>query len=213
MFEYLKPYSHIIVSGMQRSGTTIAARMIQYDLEIPYCYWVGNKLGIITDIPPEGGQGVYHAPGMSHLLHGFKSTEDATFAVIWMKRDIEEIIESAYKVKWDPTADIGNYPAFMNGIPDGTEVDYPTMVRRLAQEKINFWETQKPLVETYFEVEYESLRNHPLWLNDRPWKKWPRTTSPGTLPSEEVKILKGYSSDLDLKKPLSELLEEFPKDS
>jgi len=209
MFEYLKPYSHIIVSGMQRSGTTIASRMIQYDLEIPYCYWVGNNLEVITDYY-QGGQGVYHAPGLSHLLHGFKDTAHANFAVIWMKRDIEEIVESAYKAKWDPTADIGNYPFFMNGIPDGTELDYTTMVRLLAQAKINFWETQKPLTETYFEVEYESLKDHPLWLDDRPWKKWSRATSPGTLPKDGEVTSEGYT---DFKKPLSELLEEFPKDS
>ena len=191
---------------MQRSGTTICARMIQWDIEAPYCCWVGGNLKRVnsSEHEPLGTPLVYHAPGVAHLLHQVSSPDTA---VIWMKRDPEEILQSARNKEWIPTVELKIYK---DRFPKDEELYYNTIIRGLTKAKNEVWEEQKPRIENTFEIEYESLRSHPLWLDNRPFNKRSRAISPGTAPkSEPIPGGVQYQTNISA---LSDLLEEFPKD-
>ncbi len=209
MFEYLKDYKQIFVSGPQRSGTTICMRMIQYDIEAPMCVWTGNQINRITEIKEYGEDYdmeikyplLFHCPGLSHILHALKSDDGSKSAVIWMKRDPQEVAYSGWKVGWDPSVDLQNY----NVVPDTNGV---ISLFELTNAKERLWEMQKTQIENWFEVEYESLKSHPLWIDkeDRNFGQKSRCTSPGLLEIVGEKPMFWEGGDLE------SLLKEFPKE-
>ncbi len=193
MFEYLKGYRCIFVSGMQRSGTTICARMIQWDLKISTCYWAGVKTDrieryfnnpnyLFTKYNPL----LLHSPGPSHCIHEY-TAEDV--AIIWMKREVEDVMASAKKVPWNPTRRA--FSAY--GIKTGSVLGIENKVKALYHAKQNYWEkTQKFQIKNWYEVEYESLAEHPLWLGkeDRGKKLKTRQIKPGGTLQGELEHLK-----------------------
>lgn len=203
MFEYLKDYKHILVSGMQRSGTTICMRMIQYDLEIEKCYWPGYDLELLS----QEKQSVYHGPGLSHLLHGLKPENEDDLAIVWMKRDENEILSSLMNFRWGEERDFENY-----GIPIIDNIISNHDYMKLIAVKKFTWENQKKYIKNFFEVEYESLREHPLWCEPEVRKdfEFSKQTSPkqGLLRvMEDGKLLPGsFIVTLDV------LLDEYPKE-
>ena len=197
MFEYLKPYKYIFVSGMQRSGTTICMRMIQWDLEISHCYWLGDNLNTAQhpEILKTEGPIVFHSPAISRNLHEIRREDSA---IIWMKRDNQEIFESSKSIQWAPGQEFKNY-----------ELEPDKDFRDLIQAKEDFWEWQKERIPHTFEVEYENLKSHPLWLEDRSFKSYLRATSPGTIPPGSNTSLYHYYPDRLGR--LEDLLSEYPK--
>lgn len=163
MFEYLKSYRVIVVSGPQRSGTTICTRMIATD--------TGHQF------VPEEGFGFYNirlwrymvekkhnlaiqCPTMSRWIHEFGELEDV--AIVWMLRPLDEILASQERINWTATyqrKELLNY---------GPEAQPP-----IALVKLNYWQTvQKPVIRHAYEVEYHSLETHPLWVSSEQRKKF-----------------------------------------
>jgi hypothetical protein len=156
MFEHLEKYQYIIVSGMQRSGTTVAARMIQYDVEAPQCIWLGHDL---SRIRPQTYSVVYHGPGISHLLHTIRTPPYINWCVIWMKRPAEEIMDSFRRVPgWKPDIPLGHYGLIADS-------DRETNLRALIRVKEDAWQEQKLAIPHVFEVEYSSLQDHVMWAD------------------------------------------------
>lgn len=202
MFEYLKDYKQIFVTGMQRSGTTICMRMIQYDIEASYCIWTGGevrKILMMEKCPVEFSYPiVFHCPGLSYLIH--KIEDESEFAVVWMKRDREEIIDSVIKRDWDPRVDLETYKI------SPTE-DLRENINALITVKENRWKEQKKEIKNWYEVEYESLKPHRLWIDkkDRNWGNHSRHTSIGMSKLIKKKCLAWEGGELE------HLLKEFPK--
>jgi len=155
MFEYLKKYSRIIVSGSQRSGTTICARIISEDTGYRYIdeneYKIHNA-GILRGILKKD-KIVVHAPAMSHII---EKLADKNTLVVFMFRDIKEIIESQNRINWK-----GN---------ENTELkkygyDYKKECPPISKIKYEYWEKQKIKIKYFLEVEYESLKGHRLWID------------------------------------------------
>lgn len=158
MFEYLKDFSKIIVSGPQRSGTRICAKMIAHDLN--YRYVDEGDIGVdslnrLWGLWHRQKSFVVQCPALSRYVHLF--ADDDT-AIVFMIRDIDDIVASQKRVGWSW------------GIPELLRYDIPISqfdVSDPATTKYAFWlESQKHLVGANgFEVKYESLRGHPLWLD------------------------------------------------
>jgi len=161
MFEHLANFSKILVTGPQRSGTTICARMIAHDLL--YDYLDEEKIGIrnynhTVEAIRENNYFVLQCPGMSRWVHEI-AAEHGPLAVVWMRRDIADIIASQERIDWDGE--------------DIEKRQYREKQGPISAIKYRFWDTcQRYIVPTYYEVDYDDLYVHPLWVPTEQREKW-----------------------------------------
>lgn len=155
MFEYLHSYKKIVVTGPQRSGTTLIARAIAYDLSREY---VDEQAFIATDYlrwrqeMDKQRSFVMQAPGMCRYVHEYG--DDDTVAVVLCRRNVEDIVASQERIGWKHEA----YELSLYGLT-------PQDGRRIADVKYEFWEQhQQAKIFNSFVVEYEDLEEHPLWI-------------------------------------------------
>lgn len=135
----------IIVTGSQRSGTTIASVILSQDLNLNY----------IDETEYISGKAyrncVIHAPtfldtyvAVHHMM------PDATFVII--NRDREEILASMKRIQWLKGV-MKDWDQFLNDYID-------ERFQRIASLKAY-------LPDQVNEIDYHSLSNHPLFVKDR----------------------------------------------
>lgn len=153
MFEHLDNYSVVLVTGPQRSGTTIAARMIAHDTDLSYIDEQAFKATDVEkwrDIVERSLNVVIQCPGMCRWVHEYGDRDNV--AVVMVCRPVEDIIASQRRIGWRYEAyELRSYEA--NG------------ARPVARVKYDYWyEHQKGVILNAYELQYESLSNHPLWV-------------------------------------------------
>jgi len=90
-----------------------------------------------------------HCPALSRHVHKLADRETA---IVFMFRKIDDIVASQNRIHWDDRNQKRLYEATNDP-------------REISEIKYTFWkEKQKSLIEHAYEVEYESLSAHPLWL-------------------------------------------------
>lgn len=163
MYESLKEFSNIIVSGPQRSGTRIVAKIISADTGKTY---IDEK-----DINFEDfrllqwyiakGNCVVQCPAMSRFLHHIK---DPSTLIIMVRRNIDDIVNSE-AVDWNDHS--RNQELFKYGRSNGI----------ISQIKYDFWyEVQQPILGDRGRIIiYENLKDHPLFIQDRTGFRWDQT--------------------------------------
>jgi len=149
MFESLKKYNKILVTGPQRSGTRIAAKMIAADTGYTYLdeeeFNVSNRDKLRKIF--KRGDIVVQCPAISAWIQDFSANDTL---IIFMMRDIDDILASQKRIGWGDKTELSKY-----GKKRGV----------ISKIKYDVWEKeQKPKVENWLEVEYESLSGHPLWI-------------------------------------------------
>jgi len=183
MFDFLKQHDQIMVTGPHRTGTTIAAKMIAHDLE--YEYYTEEKVWGLA--PPEDDNAhsttqnliaqnhtlkkgaVYQAPLCAEICH---KLEDYV-AVVFMVRDVNDILASEKRIAWSDGPGTGHEINELNKYFKLEEVrqkwDKHTWDKRpVAQLKYEFWEKlQKPKITFAYELEYESLKTHEMWIQKK----------------------------------------------
>jgi len=120
-----------------------------------------NNIGRWAEIINGGGV-VVHCPVMAYIAH----MVPLGVAVVFMYRDTEDIRRSQERVHWDGARDtILNYHI------------YPWRWLEPAKLKYMYWENvqKQRLEERAIDVEYKSLHNHHLWIEDRSGLKWNQT--------------------------------------
>jgi len=151
MFEHLKRCAKILVTGPQRSGTTICAKMVAAD--------TGHRF--LSEGHLEGGDPrrrlrkllqdeniVVQCPSLSRWVHEYEGDD---VLIVFMRRDAADIVASERRVGWSPRWQLEFY-----GAADGEII---------SEVKRRFWEEeQKPGIRHWLEVEFESLAGHPLWV-------------------------------------------------
>lgn len=163
-FDYLKPYKFILVVGPQRAGTTIVATMIANDLDYDFLE-ESNVWGYLgRDAPPPGEQRhwqqffdsypdsmVIHCPEHTAFVHQYARLD--CVAVVLVRRKVKDIIASQQRVGW--------------GFEWLELLHYPGYKPPIAKAKYHFWDTyQKRLLKRNgFEVIYEKLKYHPMWVD------------------------------------------------
>jgi len=72
--------------------------------------------------------------------------------VVFMMRTIEDIIASERRIGWQH---------------EQSELDkYFSKQGPISRVKYKMWEEfQRPKLETYFELEYDSMEGHPMWID------------------------------------------------
>lgn len=159
MFERLN-HQIILVTGPQRSGTTICARMVAHDTEHAYVdetqFGISdanafNNLLIITLKHSRGI--VVQCPAMCRWVHLYGSQN---VLVIMMIRSIEAILKSQVRIEWDGEDKERERYEFIS-MPNS---DLP-----IAQIKYDFWRNEQQfLICDSKEVVYSDLSTHSLWV-------------------------------------------------
>jgi hypothetical protein len=92
---------------------------------------------------------VIQCPGMCRFVHEFGDRDD--LAVVLVRRDVSDIIASQRRIGWRyEQLELANYEAEEGPV---------------AKVKYDYWdEHQRDVIQNAYEVEYESLAGHPLWV-------------------------------------------------
>ena len=86
MFEHLSNYNVVLVTGPQRAGTTITARMIAHDTGLRY---IDESAFAATDevrwrrVVKSSERAVIQCPGMARFCHEFGDRPDIAVAFCW----------------------------------------------------------------------------------------------------------------------------------
>ena len=103
MFEYLTPFRVILVTGPQRSGTTIAAKMIAQDTGKEFVREDFPQFANIEDnlirLANYGQNLVIQCPAWCHMIHQLGSMGGV--AIVFMLRRTSEIIRSQERIEWE----------------------------------------------------------------------------------------------------------------
>lgn len=93
---------------------------------------------------------VIHCPGLSYIIDNYPHC-----FVVWMLRPLSEIIASQQRIGLGEIKERTSYHALEDKRP-------------IAQIKLDYWnEYQKHKLPNYLELEYNSLKNHPLWIDKK----------------------------------------------
>ena len=159
MFENLKKFSKILVTGTQRSGTSICARIISEELGLDY--YDEDDFGVhsfakLQQLIESTSQGVYHCPAISSQVHLFND-----LLVVFVLRDIRDVILSQKRINWfyeNADEELRKY-----GIN-------PTESNRLNlyNIKLKYWhDVQSKMLKNTLEIDFNDLKNHHLFINKR----------------------------------------------
>jgi hypothetical protein len=151
MFEWLAEFDKILVTGPQRSGTRICTKMIAYDTGHEYIDEDDIGLDSLYRLAPllHNRQCLaVQCPALCRHVHIFSADDTA---IVLMRRNIEDIIASQERIGWAyEWLELARYDR-----SDGV----------IAEIKYQFWEeSQRGQIQHAFEIEYESLAEHPLWI-------------------------------------------------
>lgn len=161
MFESLSTYKTILVSGPQRSGTTICSRMIAHDLgcrcvdEMEFDVDNIRTLLALVDAPERT---VIQCPSLSSCLWLFSRPDTL---VVFMMRPVADIVASQNRPIYNHAAD----RTWTSGHQHVELMKYGRQDGTIAEVKYQGWAAQKPYIRHTLEIEYASLSTHPLWVD------------------------------------------------
>ena len=161
MFEHLAKYDVILVSGPQRAGTRIAAKMIAADTghryvdEDDFKVYSRRRFDAIL----QQHKVVVQCPAMCHVLHEV-ATDDTL--VVMMLRNMEDIAASEKRINWTG----GAYKELANfGMSRQAAKKFRQRGGQIAPLKYaRWWGHQRKRVPHCLDLGYESLSAHPLWI-------------------------------------------------
>lgn len=161
MFEHFaESFAVIFVTGPQRSGTTICARMIAHDAGYRYVdeedFSVHEMRALERVISNRRGQRlVIQCPALARWIHELGAERSS--AVVWMVRDTIDVIHSQMRIGWAKEQDEKAKYA-------DAEITLPNNVP-VSLLKWYYWTNyQRYRCANPFEVEFEKLASHPLWV-------------------------------------------------
>lgn len=178
LLERLKSFNNIIVTGPQRSGTTISTKMLaeelQYECFFEEAFDVHNakKFELLLE---KKGKKVVQCPALSAIVDGFN---DEDTIIVFLIRDIESILRSEKRINWNKNIksifgiDInrGEYEK-VKYIKKITTIEQPITLdfsQPIAHIKYQFWNNyQKNKIKNYVEIRYDELEYlFPVsWIN------------------------------------------------
>ena len=142
----------ILVTGPQRSGTTIASKMISNDLKLPCIDEMAFGAHSFDQFYEMARKPAYviQCPTMSPYVHLVPGA-----VVIWMRRDLRDVLRSQRRIGWDVFEGIEKDRYFYGGHQEAAVVKTEAWCRfqRVA------------LGERAFDLDYASLTSHPMWVD------------------------------------------------
>jgi hypothetical protein len=148
-------FRNIIVTGPQRSGTRIGAKVIADELNFTYT----DETELLTDSAyklqwflDDEKYRVLQCPALCHTVHFFGQRDEVAIVLMW--RDIDEIGKSEERIGWNRSrwADIERF-------------HYRKFNGPLAYRKYQYWvDYQVNNIKHPFKLPYKWLKQHPLWV-------------------------------------------------
>ena len=171
MLDQISEYRMVVVSGPQRSGTHVMAKIIADELDwiyIPDTEYSAEHNGDWAKYVLESHNVVIHCPHMSHMLHFVPSD----VAVVYMYRPIDEIEESFERVNPGEVPCCRTEQMLFYPQPPGV-VGSP-MGNVCAELKNNYWEAYQQIIlgQRGFSFKYHDLESHPLFYKKEDRKDW-----------------------------------------
>jgi hypothetical protein len=152
VFESLARYRRVAVTGPQRSGTTIAAKMIAVDTG--FRFFDEQSFGTFDTVRwrllLREERVVVQCP---HMLRDLVDEPPADTFVVLMRRPLEEIHTSDARVGWSRLFNGNDLELRKFGLSAGDS----------AAVKYEYWDQHEKRL-AYLEVTYESLAGHPLFV-------------------------------------------------
>jgi hypothetical protein len=160
VFEYLAVHHRIVVTGPQRSGTRIGARMIAADTGqrfVDEAEFLIKDVGLFREFLQQEGV-VLQAP---HMLKDVVDDPPPGIFIVLMRRDLDDIHASAQRIGW--TENFGGNTTELKkfGLTEGDS----------AAVKYDYWDTHEKLAP-YTELDYKSLQAHPMYVADEQRKNF-----------------------------------------
>jgi hypothetical protein len=154
MFEHLTRHPKIVVTGPQRSGTRIAAKMIAADTGHAF---VDEMEFAIKDVAAfravlARDNVVVQAP---HMLKDVVDDPPPGTFVVLMRRELEKVHASEERIRWAEVYGGKKTELAKFGLTEGDP----------AAVKYDYWASHEKAF-AFLELEYEALRAHPLWVPD-----------------------------------------------
>jgi len=151
----LHKYKKILVTGTQRSGTTIVARIIASDLG--YKYFDENAIGVsnvekLQNLVKHDNI-VIHCPAVSYKIHEFDGNDTA---VVFVLRSKGDVLKSQKRIGWTGAREKRELKKYGASIGDC-----------VYDVKLKFWREKQKSRVNGFEVQYESFASHPMFYSDR----------------------------------------------
>lgn len=146
MFEDLKKYRYVIVTGPHRSGTTILAHMIANDTNKTFLDEANIYHSYVRYVPQllrEEDDIILQAP---YILPWSPVITRQDLLFVLCVRDVNEIRVSIMNSK----------------IKSGKKISMP---RFSPEQAYWLWKQIKPLLHNTMEVHYKSLSQHPFWID------------------------------------------------
>lgn len=161
MFEELKKFTKIILTGPQRAGTKISAKIIAD--ELGYEYFQEQSVNIsdyslLVKLIESKSYFVIQCPGLAHRCHELAGFGD-DLAVVFARRDTKDIIISQDRIKWTERLEPLEKEKYNRFSSYYTEGDPISVIKYKVWEKF-----QKRTLTNSFEVEYKSLSFSHLWI-------------------------------------------------
>lgn len=152
----LTHYDNIVLTGPQRSGTRIGAKILSSELGYEYVDEVEvrvDSLYRLRWVIEQPYQKVVQCPGLCRYAVFLESVGNT--AIVLMKRNVQDIVASQDRIGWTER------------FQDLERALYPRPYSALsiALCKYAYWdEIQRRRLEHGYELEYESLAEHALWV-------------------------------------------------
>lgn len=159
-------FKKILVTGCQRSGTRIAAKMIAKDTQNLYLdetvfntYHFGKAIEIYNGYE----KFVMQCPALSAYVHLWPDFVDISdLLIVWMSRKVKDILASMRRINWEKMAqnEVYSYEHVFGKLEIKTSI---------PQMKNIFWnEIQQPRLEErnvkFINLWYDSLDGNPMWI-------------------------------------------------
>lgn len=146
MFEELTGYKYVLVTGPQRSGTTIVAHMIGYDTGKVVLDEVNFHHRYVRQIPELLAKERSCVLQCPQALPWMPVLTRDDMMIVLVRRDVEEIERSLQK----------------SVSPKGKKVSLPWFS---PQQAYDLWDRIRPLLLHSYEVSYGSIVEHYLYIS------------------------------------------------
>lgn len=156
-----RKFKKIYVTGPQRSGTTFAAKALASSLDYKHVDerdFGTQDINKMRDLTSKFDGFVVQCPCLFHQATEF----DSDGLVVCMIRDINDIVKSEKRINFHEFRGFqGEHDKYIKNFSEYYDKNKP-----ISQIKYDVWNNvQKQKIKNYVELDYNSLKTHPLWID------------------------------------------------
>lgn len=151
-------FRKILVTGPQRSGTTIAAEIIAAETAMPYVderSYGWRDLAALSMLVANDERMVIQYPNFAHIIEQFTADD---ICIVFMHRQPTDILQSQKRINWKSAS--YQRKLYRGKVPYINHWLTPVCVIKYLHWHLH----QKSLVLHSLDLPYHSLKQHPRWV-------------------------------------------------